>query len=189
VAIPLKKCKICKESFTPYNSLAVACSPKCALEVAVQKKNKKQKKELLAFRQADKNIPKLRAEAQKAVNAYIRLRDFDLPCISCGEISGEGDYLKGSKYDAGHYRARGGLGKHLAYNCFNIHKQCVYCNRSLSGNIVEYRKGLIERIGIERVERLESDNGYRKFDRVYLERIKKIFNKRVRHLKKLRDIT
>ena len=60
---------------------------------------------------------------------------------------------------------------------------------SLSGNIVEYRKELVNRIGEARVIELENDNEPRKFDREYLERVKKIFRKRTRIYKKIRKIT
>ena len=174
----MKKCRICKAKFEPFNSLAVACSPKCALVLVEQKKAKKHKKELAEFRKGDKSLAKLRAEAQKEVNAYIRPRDESKPCISCGSLSRD--------VDAGHYRSRGAA-KHLAFNCFNIHSQCKKCNRYLGGNYSEYRVRLIERIGLERVERLENDNQVRRFDRDYLIRIKQIFAKRQRHLKRIRN--
>ncbi|STQ10931.1 NinG-like phage protein [Enterobacter cloacae] len=56
----------------------------------------------------------------------------------------------------------------------------------LSGNAVEYRIRLIERIGQERVERLESDNDPRRFDIPYLQRIKSIFTRKARALEKRR---
>lgn len=174
----MKNCKACKQPFKPFNSLAIACQPKCALVLVEQKKEKKLKKELTEFRKNDKSLAKLRAEAQKAVNTYIRLRDENEPCISCDSLSKE--------VDAGHYRSRGAA-KHLAFNTFNIFSQCKKCNRYLGGNYSEYRIRLIKRIGIERVERLENDNQVRRFDKEYLERIKTIFNKRARHLKKLRN--
>ncbi|MBN0856195.1 recombination protein NinG, partial [Pseudomonas aeruginosa] len=50
----------------------------------------------------------------------------------------------------------------------------------MSGNAVEYRIHLIERIGLDRVERLEADNELRRFDIPYLQRIKSIFTRRAR---------
>ena len=85
--------------------------------------------------------------------------------------------------DAGHYRSRGSAG-HLRYNVFNIHAQCVKCNRFGSGNAVDYRIELIKRIGLDRVERIENDNQYRKFTIDYLKRVKQIFNKRARYYEK-----
>jgi hypothetical protein len=41
------------------------------------------------------------------------------------------------------------------FNEDNVHGQCVECNSYKSGNRVNYLKGLIERIGREKVLRLE----------------------------------
>lgn len=116
-------------------------------------------------------------EAQAAFNGYIRARDKNKPCISCGCLPG--DTVRGGNFDAGHYRSRGSAG-HLRYNMLNCHSQCVKCNRYLSGNVVEYRKGLITKIGVERVEQIEMDNNPRKLTIEYLKRVKKIFNYRKR---------
>lgn len=176
-----KECKICKGKFNPYSSLQVACSPKCALKVAEQKRLKQEKQELSDFRKRDKKLSAWIAEAQAAVNAYIRERDKYKPCISCGTMTSP-------QWDAGHYRSRGSAG-HLRFNVLNNWKQCNKCNRFLGGNIVEYRKGLILRIGESRVIDLENDNEPRKFDREYCERVKKVFSKRKRHLSRLRAKT
>ena len=116
-------------------------------------------------------------EAQVAFNSYIRVRDKNKQCISCGCLPG--DTVQGGKFDAGHYRSRGSA-SHLRYHLLNCHSQCVKCNRYLSGNVVEYRKGLIARIGAERVEQIEMGNNPRKFTIDYLKRVKKIFNYRKR---------
>ena len=174
----MRKCKTCGKKYEPFNSLQKACSPKCALALVDKNKKKKIKKDLTEFRKGDKSLAKLRAEAQKEVNAYIRLRDENKPCISCGSLSQD--------VDAGHFRSRGAA-KHLAFNTFNIFRQCKRCNRYLGGNYSEMRKGVIERIGLERVERLENDNQVKRFDRDYLIRIKQIFAKRQRHLKSIRN--
>lgn len=44
----------------------------------------------------------------------------------------------------------------------NVHGQTKYCNNHLGGNHVAYRQGLIERIGLDRVVQIESDNTIRK---------------------------
>jgi hypothetical protein len=177
-----KKCKVCKSEFNQFSSLQVACSPKCALELVAQKKAKKHKQELTAFRKGDKSIAKLRAEAQKEFNTYIRVRDSGKPCPCCGRTYPDDS----GEWDAGHYRSRGSA-RQLAYNTYNCHRQAKHCNRYLGGNYSEYRIGLIKRIGLDKVERLESDNAVRRFDKEYLIRIKQIFAKRARHLKKIRE--
>ncbi len=175
----MKSCKICKTKFNQFNSLQVACSPKCALKVAEKKREKKEKQELSEFRNENKTIQKRIQEAQAAFNSYIRERDRYKPCVSCGAT-------QSPQWDASHYKSRGAHPENR-FNCLNCWKSCNKCNRFLSGNIVEYRKELINRIGLERVEKLENDNTPRKFNREYCERVKRIFNKRVRIIKKIRE--
>ena len=83
---------------------------------------------------------------QVLFNTWIRKRDLGKPCISCGGSLG-------SKYDAGHFFSCGAY-PNLRFNEDNVHAQCVQCNQHLHGNIVEYSKGLIMRIGQERVDKL-----------------------------------
>ena len=121
-------------------------------------------------------------EAQAAFNAYIRVRDSNKCCISSGRPLV--DSSVGGGYDAGHYRSRGAAG-HLRFHLLNCWGQSKHDNRYLSGNISEYRVGLINRIGLQSVEKLEADNSTRSFDIEYLKRIKRIFNKRARLYKRL----
>ena len=37
----------------------------------------------------------------------------------------------------------------------NVNSQCKHCNYFMSGNLLNYRKNLINKIGLERVERLD----------------------------------
>jgi hypothetical protein len=85
--------------------------------------------------------------AQKAFNAWVRLRDRDFPCVSCGR------HHQG-KYNAGHYRSVGAAPE-LRFEPLNVHKQCEPCNSHLSGNIVEYRIELARRIGQKNLDWLE----------------------------------
>lgn len=132
----------------PRNSLQVACSPACALEVARSRKEKAEKAEVRRRKEKIKTRRELLAEVQVAFNAYIRERDHDRPCISCGRVNA-------AKWDAGHYRSVGACPE-LRFHEDNCHRQCARpCNQDLSGNLIEYRKGLVARIGAERVEWLE----------------------------------
>jgi len=63
----------------------------------------------------------------------------------------------------------------------------VRCNRYLSGNIVEYRKSLITRIGIAKVEALETNNEARRFDIDYYRRVKAIFSRKLKLKKRLNN--
>jgi hypothetical protein len=56
-----------------------------------------------------------------------------------------------------------------------VHSSCITCNQYLSGNLIEYRNGLIQRIGIERLEKLDQiANETRKFT---IEEVKEIAEK------------
>ena len=141
----------CDNTFIQRNSLHVACSPPCAL--AVGKSKAKAKRDKQARRERTEYYANDRAfqikKAQAAFNAFIRERDKYKPCISCGAPAGT------YKITAGHYKTTGAAPA-LRFNENNCFGQCWWnCNSNKSGNIVEYRKGLIERIGLEAVEELE----------------------------------
>ena len=93
------------------------------------------------------SLPMLKKKVQRAVNAYIRERDKDLPCISC---------QKGKVQEAGHFWAQGSSG-FLRYHFDNINGQCTACNRWKHGNLLEYRLNLIEKIGVERLDYLDDN--------------------------------
>jgi len=154
-----RPCKQCGQLFVPRTTLHNICSPKCAYKDLRKQKaaEKAAAKADLAETRKRKEKAMTRSErharAQAAVNAYVRARDADLPCISCGRHH-EG------QWHAGHYRSRGAA-KHLALDTRNIHKQCQPCNTHLHGNQINYRLGLIERYGLAYVEALECDNARR----------------------------
>ena len=202
--IPRRKCKVCSAWFIPAYSNIRWCCPEhgaiYALELRAKEKVKAEAKRIKAQHEAEKEGRKRRQakrqtfktkaqwekEAQTAFNRYIRIRDEGKPCASCGNpLIGKSNYLTGSAIDASHYRSRGAA-SHLKFNVFNVHSACTRCNRQLSGNAVEFRMRLIDRIGLQRVERLESDNEPRRFDIHYLQRIKSIFTRRARQLEKRR---
>lgn len=192
-----KKCPICKSEYLPWSSTQKVCSPKCAVihgkEVEcmkvkreIRKQQKLQRDDLRERRERLKGVAEWQKEAQAAFNRYIRWRDYYKHCVSCdGILQHIGNYTTGSAVDASHYRSRGAA-SHLKFNVFNVNSSCTRCNRQLSGNAVEYRIRLIERIGITLVERIESDNTPRKFTIDYLKRVKAIFTRRARHYEKLR---
>lgn len=167
-AAQAKKCRVCREPFTPRNSLHIVCSGKCALEYTKRLSAKKVR--------ADKVIERriLRAardrlmtrrdwikKAQVAFNRFIRLRDQHRPCICCGQPLSAGG-LTGGGYDAGHYRSVGSA-PHLRFDEDNCHAQRKVCNQFGAGRAVDYRLGLIQRIGLARVEALEADQAPRKY--------------------------
>ncbi|AXF52975.1 MAG: NinG protein [Caudoviricetes sp.] len=131
-------------------------------------------------KEAIKTIPQLTREAQIAFNAYIRARDqaAGYPCISSSRPL---DW-SGNAVDAGHFRSTGAA-PHLRFNEDNCHAQSKFDNLWRAGNAVDYRIKLIERIGLERVEALESDNGSPKWTRQDLIDIRAKYREKLRQLK------
>lgn len=165
------------------------CSPSCAAaharKLAEQKTaraNREERASLKERKEKLKTRSDWKKEAQDAVNKVARLRDIlaGRGCISCGARP---DWRFGGSVDAGHYRSVGSA-PHLRYYLPNIHLQCKRCNRDLGSNTVEYRKGLVERITVERVEEIESMQWTAKWSIEYLQRLKKLMNKKARRLER-----
>lgn len=131
-------------------------------------------------KEAIKTIPDYIKEAQVAFNAYIRARDAHQPCICCGRPLGDGDV--GGAFDCGHYRSTGSAA-HLRFDEHNAHAQRKACNRWGAGRAVDYRIGLVARIGLEAVEALESDNTPRKWTREELIAIRDTYKAKLKEMK------
>lgn len=156
-----RKCKVCKTPFQPVKAMQKVCSFGCAVDLGIAEKQKAQRQLELTVRRADKvTREKLKTrgdwikEAQIEFNKYVRVRDAGRGCISCGSACSEGSI--GGSGDAGHFRSRGSA-PHLRFDERNCHLQCKRCNRYLSGNVADYRTGLVKRIGIDAVLTLEAD--------------------------------
>ncbi|OCW24880.1 ninG protein [Pseudomonas aylmerensis] len=187
-----KKCKnpACGISFPPQRLGQAVCSPKCGLAI----KNVNQAKARKSLAQVERREIKVRKEklksradhlreAQAAVNEYVRLRDAHLPCISCDSTPNDNDLITGSRWDAGHYRSVGACPE-LRFEPLNIHRQCVKCNRNLSGNAVEYRIRLVLRIGAEKVAWLEGLHAPCKYTVEEIKAIKADYRAKTKELKK-----
>lgn len=180
----------CGEMFTPVRQMQKACGPKCAgLMVEHQKaRNAEQaaredRKQTRAQLEALKTIPQLKKEAQREFNRAIRARDRlkGYGCICCGRPL-DWDAIGGA-VDAGHWRSTGSA-DHLRFHEDNCHAQRSDCNRYGAGRAVDYRIGLIARIGLERVEALESDNGVAKWTKGGLRSIRDEFRRVANELEK-----
>jgi len=170
----MSKCKVCKGEFQKRSMTHKVCSPECAAQYAETERLRKQNRERRQQRERLKTRSQWLREAQAEFNKYIRLRDRDLPCISCGR------YHDGA-YDAGHYRSVGAAPQ-LRFDEDNCHKQCVPCNQFKAGNAIEYRIRLIERIGEERVGLLEGQQSSVKWTIDDAKRIKAEYREKCRQL-------
>ncbi|MCC2615951.1 recombination protein NinG [Aestuariibacter halophilus] len=171
-----KTCKACGGRFTTGNTLQKVCSPRCALAVAKKDTEKRKRNEIRQRKQALKTHGQLMKDAQVEFNKFIRLRDADEPCISCGR------YHPG-QYHAGHYRT---VGSHpeLRFDESNCHKQCAPCNNHKSGNLVEYRINLTKKLGPDKLEWLEGPHEAKKWSRDDLIELKKHYRAKWRELER-----
>jgi hypothetical protein len=177
-----KVCKGCRNKFKPIRPFQEACGVLCAIQVSQAKKAKKAKQESKERRRETKQRKeRLKTtgdhlkEAQTAFNAFIRERDKDEPCISCGR------HHQG-QYHAGHYRSVGSTPE-LRFCEDNVQKQCAPCNNHLSGNPIEYRIRLVEKIGLARVEWIEGSHDPARYRIDDAKRIKQEYKDKLKELK------
>ena len=98
-----------------------------------------------------KSLQALKKDLDKVFHEYIRLRDqyngmFD--CISCGQIKSTRLMHAGHYHSAGHNES-------VRWDEDNVHGQCEHCNTFLHGNLINYSRGIIQRIGLHKVQSLE----------------------------------
>jgi hypothetical protein len=91
-----------------------------------------------------KTIAKLKQDVQKVFNMYIRLRDKDKPCISCGKYVEKqaGHFFPVSTHDG------------IRFDEHNVSGECSRCNCFDEGHLIGYAINLKERIGQERFDAL-----------------------------------
>ncbi|MGP1665202.1 MAG: recombination protein NinG [Rhodanobacter sp.] len=164
----MKRCRYskCRQPFEPkYRTTEECCSTEHAIlwvrESAPERREKAAKRIATAEKRERKAEIKSRKDwlrdAQSVFNAMIRERDHFKPCVSCGDTQGP--------FDAGHYLSVGAYPE-LRFEPLNAHKQCRFkCNRGggyitnekLRKQVTEaFRLALIDRIGLQQVEWLES---------------------------------
>tara|TARA_R110000824_G_scaffold376148_1_gene567224 strand:- start:332 stop:847 length:516 start_codon:yes stop_codon:yes gene_type:complete len=170
------KCKNCKDVFEPKQFNRKFCTKdECNdlyFEVLKAKMFKKISKEKKVKKENLQTVQELLKLTQIVFNKWIRNRDKGQPCISCQNP-------KPKKVNAGHYIASG-KSKFLTFNEDNVHLQCEYCNTHLHANLVDYRIHLIEKIGIDKVDYLESNrHKTKKYTRDELKEIMQKYKKTI----------
>lgn len=190
-----KACPFCRQKYTPTRQMQPCCdSIECKamfMAAYIEKQRRARAKAERATRLADRKTIKIKLdrlktarewtkEAQAAFNAFIRARDSGKPCICCGLPLESGDI--GGKFDCGHYRSVGSA-PHLRFDERNAHGQRKQCNRWGAGRAVDYRIGLIARIGQEAVEALEADQTPRKYTIDDLKAIKAYYVAKLKEIK------
>jgi MinD superfamily P-loop ATPase len=101
-----------------------------------------------------KSVAKLKQDVQKIFNEFIRLRDKDKPCISCGQNKElqAGHFFSVRMYDA------------LRFDEDNCHGECAYCNCFDDNHLIFYHDNLLNKIGEERFNALyKRAENYKKY--------------------------
>lgn len=193
-------CPHCREKFSDedkalHRRIHPSCIPAYAEEQEAKANRKAEKQARMAAKveraidrrkkQEQKRIPDLIKEAQTVFNKWIRTRDEKEPCISCGAPPPNLSTLHAGR-DAGHYRSTGSA-SHLRFHEDNCHAQCVRCNQWGAGRAVEYRIGLLARVGAVRVESLECDNLPHKWTRDELIAKKAEYVEKLKNLKRSKE--
>ncbi len=175
------KCKFCKQPATQRFGLNYFCNPDCAYSHARALQAKKVTKDASERRRADRDrLKQLKTrsewlrELQVVFNRFIRLRDSHLPCVSCGRFHQ-------GQWHAGHYLS---VGAHpeLRFNELNVWRQCQPCNAHLSGNLINYRVELINRIGLAEVKKLEGPQEPLKLTIEEIQELIKVYKQKCKEL-------
>lgn len=197
--------KACRKKFVPDRPFQEGCGIPCAIVIGQEKLTKKRDKEVREQRKQEKAAraqhreakAKLKtrnqhlADTQDAFNAYIRERDFDLPCVSCGNPNPP--MTVGGQWDAGHFRTRGAHPE-LRFNEDNCHKQCKKCNGG-SGRFskvdaqvaARFELELMQRIGADRLAVIKGPHEPAKWTIEELNALKKHYRAETRRLRKIRE--
>ncbi|MBS7559947.1 recombination protein NinG [Pseudomonas sp. RC4D1] len=182
-----KKCKnpACGASFVPQRLGQAVCSPRCGLAIKEVNQDKARKslaevgrKELRAAKERVKPKGQYMREAQAAFNAWVRLRDAAMGCVSCDKPA-----TWAGQWHASHFRSVGSSPEHR-FNPLNVHKACSVCNNHLSGNILGYRPELERRIGVEAVEALLGPSEPRRYTVEDLKAITAEYRAKTKELKR-----
>lgn len=185
-----RRCSSCRKKVPAdscfVSSLRAFCSSDCLMQYTRSEKGKKDRKKALHsdIRQRKEKLKTkgdYTKEAQQAFNAYVRARDKGKTCISCTTLLH--DNSVGGGYDAGHYRSVGSS-PHLRFRLDNCFGQCKKCNRYLSGNVANMRVGIVWRYGQQHLDTVEADNDTKHYTVADLQRITKIFRKKLKKITK-----
>ena len=179
-----RKCRnrSCRKVFVPGLPLQTVCGLPCAIALIDDRKAKQRaKQEKIERKQINERRLELKPlqywlkRAEKAVNAFVRERDKDEPCISCGTADSP-------EWHAGHFIPATAHATRFDPAC--IHKQCAKCNVFLGGNQTQYEIRLVAKIGQEEVNRLKNSPRSRKWTREECQGIEAEYKEKLNELKR-----
>lgn len=188
MSVGARKCRLCKA----YGKIADGvvlnggfyCCQDHVVQYAMQNLGKGRKIAQRAHRERksafySSDIKTRREAAVEWFNRYIRLRDQDLPCISCGTTKPD------IQYHAGHFKTTHVTS--LRFDEQNVNKQCSRCNNHLSGNLAEYRKGLVAKYGQAVLDRLEGPQPTIKITAAWYQSIEDTYKAKVKELEHAKE--
>lgn len=153
--LTVRRCKYCNERFQQTQPLQYLCMPpkECAWKYQKLLKDKVraklEKEEMKVLKDGLLTHKDWLRMLQSVFNTYIRHRDRNEPCISCGCD------MSNRKGNASHYYSvKPYYG--VRFHEDNVHLSCVPCNQHQHGNLTEYRIRLPLKIGLERFKHLEA---------------------------------
>ena len=174
----MPRCKNCKQKFEQIRFNQKFClDPECVKVWVAEAKDQNWKKTKKKMQADIETVQELMKAAQIVFNKFIRIRDKDQPCISCGS-------KLENKFDAGHYFSSGGH-KAVTFDIDNVHGQCVACNQWKHGNLIQYQIGIEQRIGGDRLIALhEKAHKSVKYTREELRDIIANYKQKIKNLEK-----
>ena len=169
------RCRNCKNKFEQVRFNQKFClEPECVRVWVESEKAKQWKKTKQKAKQDLMTLSDYLRLTQQIFNKYIRLRDKGNVCISCQK--------KPLKENAGHF-FNANNHYNVRFDERNVNLQCEHCNTYLSGNLIEYQRNLIHKIGIESYHELEADaRKTRKFTKDELKEIIKEYKKKIKQI-------
>ena len=161
-----RRCLFCKEYFNAEDGVSLPVGFFCGFQHSIEYAKKaqvklraKEKKKGDAVTKEERKQRRCRlkelkprskwyADLQILVNQFVRYRDRNEPCCTCGTTN------PNIKYDAGHFHTKKAR-PDIRFELTNLHKQCSQkCNVYGSGMRNEYEKFIVKKYGQGQVDKL-----------------------------------
>ena len=175
-------CTGCKSRFPTDELMSLPAGRFCSMTCAIgygqkngakaREKAKDKEHKQLKRRVKDEDKSFQLKKTQTIFNRYIRLRDDLLPCVSCGRHHS-------GQLHAGHYRSVGSAPE-LRFEPKQVWKQCAPCNNHLSGNLINYRVELINRVGQDVVDWIEGPHKPKRYTIDELKELQKHYSQLIK---------
>ena len=116
-----RKYGLCTSCYSSFLITTDAGKQMLSKAIITAKKPRKDYNDMVIATKENKSLESLKKTVVNLCHKYIRLRDVGKPCVSC-KVPYKSDFDAGHCYPAGKY-------SNLKFNEYNIHGQCIQCNR------------------------------------------------------------